>query len=425
MDIIIIGAGASGLMAARILAEKGTNVLVLEARKRLGGRINTIESEFTLTCEAGAEFIHGNLKLTSKLLKEAGLKQIKVKGGIYRMEDGNLEEENGFVEGWGVLIKQLKQLDIDMTVKEFLDTYLPEEKYIDIKESFKKYIQGYNSADAADASAISIREEMEKQDDDQFRIEKGYAGLINFLYTESKKNGCVIKTSEIVKQINWQKGVVEVLTNNSVYKAQKVIITVPIGVLRTQENKNEIKFSPEIIEQQKAINNIGFGWVIKILLEFDEAFWFDEQFLKERKIDEPFFIFADTFIPTWWTQYPDEKPLLVGWLAGPDADKYSNLSDEKFLEKGIASLEKIFKMTSELLYKKLRTYKIYNWVKDPFCSGAYSYSTINTKKAVEFLKQPLQDTVYFAGEALAKSGTGTVDAALQSGQEVAEKILSK
>ncbi|MEO6454206.1 MAG: NAD(P)/FAD-dependent oxidoreductase [Ginsengibacter sp.] len=423
--IIIIGAGAAGLMAAKILSAKGIDILVLEARDRLGGRINTIQDPFMFNCETGAEFIHGNLKLTKQLLNEAGLKQIKIKGEIFRMEDGHLKEDDDFVEGWDILTKRLKELTTDITISEFLDKHMPEKKYADIRESFKKYVQGYDAADILDASAISIREEMENGNEDQFRVENGYSGLINFLSAESKKNGCIIKTSETVKQINWQKDNVEVVTGKKTYKANKVIITVPIGVL--QANKNEeggIKFTPEISEQRIAINQIGFGFVIKILLEFDEAFWFDRQFLKERNMDKPFFFFAETFIPTWWTQFPDKRPLLVGWLAGPEADKHHNLNDSELLEKAITSLAKIFKLNDEYLYSKLLIHKICNWVKDPFCRGAYSYATLSTKTAVDILKKPIQNTIYLAGEALSKSDTGTVDAALQSGKEVAKLIYS-
>src|SRR6185503_14675231 len=133
MDVIIIGAGAAGLMAAKILSAREINVLILEARDRLGGRIHTIKDSFNSNCEAGAEFIHGNLKLTKRLLKEAGLKQTEVKGGIYRIDSGRLTEEDGFVEGWGILMKRLKALKTDITISKFLEVYMPEEKYTDIK----------------------------------------------------------------------------------------------------------------------------------------------------------------------------------------------------------------------------------------------------------------------------------------------------
>ncbi len=130
MDLIIIGAGAAGLMAAKILSAKGINVLVLEARDRLGGRIYTLDNTFACNGEAGAEFIHGNLKLTGQLIKEAGLKQTKVKGGIYRLENGNLREDE-FIDGWNILIKRLRELKTDITVRKFwMNTYLKKDMLI-------------------------------------------------------------------------------------------------------------------------------------------------------------------------------------------------------------------------------------------------------------------------------------------------------
>ncbi|HZG01862.1 MAG TPA: FAD-dependent oxidoreductase, partial [Chitinophagales bacterium] len=72
-DVIVIGAGASGLVAARELTKHGKKVCILEARDRVGGRIHTARiNGFTKPIELGAEFIHGELPLTMSLLKEAG-----------------------------------------------------------------------------------------------------------------------------------------------------------------------------------------------------------------------------------------------------------------------------------------------------------------------------------------------------------------
>ncbi|MEO6933649.1 MAG: FAD-dependent oxidoreductase, partial [Chitinophagaceae bacterium] len=73
-DIIIIGAGACGLMAARELGKAGKKVLILEARNRTGGRIHTLHNKkFSIPVDSGAEFIHGDLPLTKNLLTEAGI----------------------------------------------------------------------------------------------------------------------------------------------------------------------------------------------------------------------------------------------------------------------------------------------------------------------------------------------------------------
>jgi len=171
----------------------------------------------------------------------------------------------------------------------------------------------------------------------------------------------------------------------------------------------------------EAIKQLGFGGVIKILLEFDEAFWFDKSFLKESK--EPFFIFVDTFVPAWWTQYPNKTPLLTGWLSGPLAVKYKDLVDEEILTVAIESLASIYNIDAIALKRKLKHYMIKNWLTDTFSIGAYSYPTLSQNHSVNILKTPIEETIYFAGEAITTETTGTVDSALKSGKEVAEIIL--
>ena len=90
-DAIIVGGGAAGLMAAKLLSEGGMKILLLEARTRLGGRIQSLEG-FSYPVNGGAEFIHGNLKTTFSLLKEAGLKKKSLKGKFSRVTNGKLSK---------------------------------------------------------------------------------------------------------------------------------------------------------------------------------------------------------------------------------------------------------------------------------------------------------------------------------------------
>src|SRR5207249_352417 len=80
-DIIIVGAGAAGLMAARELSERGKKVFVLEARERIGGRICPLPQEvWGYPAQGGAEFIHGEAPVTHELLKEASLTLVEPEG---------------------------------------------------------------------------------------------------------------------------------------------------------------------------------------------------------------------------------------------------------------------------------------------------------------------------------------------------------
>jgi len=422
MDVIIIGAGAAGLMAARILSAKGINVLVLEARGRMGGRIDTITNGFTFPVEAGAEFIHGNPETTLNLLKEAGLHYTKTEGEIYHIEKGELRLQEDFVSNWDVVIERLNKLTTDITIADFLKQHLYESKYEDLRKSFTQYVQGYDAADINNTSSFAIRDEMQKEEDDQYRVDGGYIALINFLADKCQKKLCTINLLERVKQINWQKNHVEVLTEKNRYTGEKVIVTVPVGILKHEaESLGDIHFYPSLPMHSEALKHLGFGGVIKILLEFDEAFWFDKPLLKKKR--EPFFIFADTSVPAWWTQYPDKTPLLTGWLSGPLAIKYKDLKEEDILTMAIESLASIYNIDATALKSKLKYHTIKNWLTDTFSLGAYSYPTLLQNHSVNILKTPVEETIYFAGEAITTETTGTVDSALVSGKEVAEKIL--
>lgn len=422
-DVIIIGGGAAGLIAAKLLSEAGKKILLLEAKHRLGGRIHSIEN-FSFPVEGGAEFIHGNLKTTFDLLKEAGLKKEKVKGNFCRITNGKWNTEEEPVPHWDLLIQKLKECEEDMTIDRFLKNFFNAEKYDTLTKQFRKYIEGYDAADPKYANVFAIRKEMEREDEAQYRPVPAYSALIDFLQESCLKYNVVIKTSEPVKRIVCN-GNIAVHTNSEKYICKKVIIAVPLGVLQCKKNnKSFIEFPSSVKKYITAAKQIGNGGVIKFLLEFDEAFWLDKKFLKERKVSAPSYIFSNAAIPTWWTQYPHTKPLLTGWIAGPSSIKMKNYSEKKLKDLLITSLSSIFLMSFKELESHLKKIEIINWIKEPHILGGYSYSTLPTEKARDILLTPFGNKFYFAGEYLTKNSTSTVDDALQSGRLAAEKIIN-
>lgn len=420
-SVIVIGAGASGLAAAKTLSERDNQVVVIEARERIGGRIFTNRADgFSVPVEHGAEFIHGDLPHTQQLAKDAGVAFREGEGRQWSVESGKKEEGEFFDTGWDKLIEALKKLDHDMSIAEFLDENFPGKKYKSLRESVTRFVQGFDAADANKASAFALRQEWTETDATTgYHLVGGYSLLMEHLYSQCMAAGVTFHFSSPVCEIYWQKGKVTVITDaGQRFDAEKVLITIPPAVLKA----GAVRFFPEMPEQQSALAKIETGGVIKFLFEFNEAVWETNGPKDFRKFPDAHFIFSDAYVPTWWTQRPSKVPVLTGWLSGPITNKIS-LNEEELLNEGVKSLCYIFDCPEDKLRSMLRATKVVNWMKDPFSLGAYAYKTVDTPKAIELLSKPVDDVVFFAGEAYYSGPEmGTVEAALASGITAAKKI---
>lgn len=421
-DIVVIGAGAAGLMAAWELAQTGRKTAVIEARDYIGGRAHTItDHNFDLPVELGAEFVHGELELTQMLLKKAGVKQYTVNGDIWQNEDKQLEEQKDFIEDYSSLNKKFKEIKEDIPVEEFIKKHLQGKEFEEARFTLKNYVEGYYAADTKKASTFALREELNTSSDKQYRVEGGYVKLIDYLYQQCVGKGVQFFLFNPAKEIRWKQEAVDVTTEHNHFTSKKILVTVPVGVLQSER----IRFFPSIPEKTNAAKKLGFGPVIKTMLQFDEAFWKKKEFTQQKDLKKLSFIFSKAAIPTWWTYYPKEAAMLTGWSGGPHAEEIKDLSNEEILQKALESLSEIFNVSVNLLHLKLKGWHIANWVNDPFSCGGYSYEVVNGKEIRQIIKEPVDKTIFFAGEGLYDGPEiGTVESALYSGRETAHQIIA-
>ncbi|MEP7129082.1 MAG: FAD-dependent oxidoreductase, partial [Chitinophagales bacterium] len=229
--IIIIGAGAAGLMCARILSKAGKEVMLLEARDRTGGRIHTLtNNSFSIPVELGAEFIHGSLPVTINLLKEADILYEPMKGSTWQSRDGALQPETTFFADWELLEKSLRELKVDMTISDFMSTFFSDEKHSALRASIKGFAEGYDAADTLKASTFALRDEwLSEEEGTNFRIKGGYGKMIDFLERECVITGAVIELNSMVTEVKWERNSVTVCCSNAKqFVGNKIIITVPL-----------------------------------------------------------------------------------------------------------------------------------------------------------------------------------------------------
>ena len=419
--VIIVGAGAAGLAAARELGKAGKQVVILEARERMGGRIYPLsEEEFGYPAQGGAEFVHGDAPLTKTLLAEAGA-TLTFSTEWWNVYDGVPTVMEKVSPHDLMLEDALKELKEDMTVTRFLETHFSGEKHAALRDFVLRRVEAYDAADPDRASARGLFEDIsDERGWIATNIREGYGALVEHLASECRALGVEIELEQEVVAVDVHDKDVSLTTRaGERYEASQVIITVPLPLIK------EIVVAPAIPEKLEAVEKMGYGNVIKILLRFRTKWWGGA---RERNFEKMFFMFSKEVVPTWWTQYPEPHTTLTGWVAGPAADRLASRSDDEIIALALTSLANIFKISVSELEQELVARNVIQWGNDPFALGAYSYYTPESEEATQTLLTPVGGRLFYTGEALyagdaAGAVGGTVEAALASGIAAARKIL--
>ena len=437
-EVIIIGAGVAGLAAACELGRAGVPVSIVEARERIGGRVFTERiPKMDFPIEFGAEFIHGRPPEIWDRLNKAGVRITEVDGDSWCVEDEGLKPCGLFSEVDQILEK-MDDLLPDESFLQFLNRCFPNStpEMQQAADDATTLVSGFNAADPALVGVRwlvkGMRADEEIEGDRAFRARHGYADLIDIFQRELERYGVSIRTGAVVKQIQWGRGNVELKildrAGSLTLASSRVLITVPLSILQASENEPaSIQFVPPLPEEKLvAMQRLEMGKVIRIVLRFKERFWdtIRPQGGGKSLADLSFLFTEDKWFPTWWSTMPEKYPIMTGWAPFKCAERLAGKEKSFITERAVQSLSKALGVGSSDVEKLLVEAFVHDWESDPFSRGAYSYAKVGADGAQEALGSPLEDTLFFAGEATDTSGhNGTVHGAIASGKRAAGEIL--
>ena len=427
-DAVILGAGAAGLAAARVLSRAGVTAVVLEARDRIGGRLCTREDPgLPVPIELGGEFIHGTAGVSFDLLRAARTVAVDTAERAFIFEDGALRERDDPFEVVASVMARARELRRDVSVEEFLRA-LPDGPATERERRYTRMmVEGFDAADPRRASARALGEEWSGgesgQTAEQFRPLGGYAVLLQTLLGALDPARVHLRLATRAHALLREPGGVRVDATTAsgaplAVRGSSAIVTLPAGVL----SANALHFDPALPQSKRdALAQIVMGPVAKLVLRFRTAFW--ERLDGERFIDGGFFHRPEAAFPTFWTMLPLRAPLLVAWAGGPKADALANRDEAALTAVALDDLRTLFGRDADP-HGELEAVYSHDWQRDEFSRGAYSYVLVGGKDARAELAAPV-GAVFFAGEATAEAAeAGTVAGALQSGERAAQEALA-
>ena len=274
IEVIVIGAGVAGLAAARALHDAGRQVVVLEGRDRAGGRIATDRS-LGAPVDLGAAWIHGiRGNPITALARRAGLRTMLSPHEALRLWDANdtmltLEAGLTTVRGFRDLLEEALSLgariEQDISLAEALARLSPERSQA--RRALPWCLRWLELMSGGDCESLSLQHwgDDEELPGPDHVFPDGYDGIVQHLAA-----GLDIRFEHEVVHVGWSGDEVVVDTSCGAFRAARVLITLPLGVLKA----GSVAFEPALPERKRAaIERLGVGLVDKIALRFQAPFW--------------------------------------------------------------------------------------------------------------------------------------------------------
>lgn len=334
-EVIVIGAGASGLAAARSLREHGVRVEVLEARDRIGGRVLTHrDPRAPAPIELGAEFVHGSAPEVMAIVREAGLIAVDVPEDRWELRGRRRIPSKDFWKRLEHIMSRMSASRVpDRSFHEFLATAPGGRKLARDRALAREFVEGFHAANPLRISERALAKGGSPAGDPEEqrtgRVLDGYDHVPGWL---ARKPHDSVRLRTVVRHIEWEPGAVHVDTSKGAFSARAAIITLPIGVLQARPgDPGAVSIHPAISKHEGALSLVTTGPVTRIVMLFREEFW------RKGKLAKVSFIQGNVpDVSIFWTLEPQRAPMIVAWAGGRRGAALALLSAEERRDRALA-----------------------------------------------------------------------------------------
>lgn len=450
-DVIVIGAGAAGIAAARKLMDAGKRVIVLEARDRLGGRVWTAEFS-DVALDLGAAWVHGyERNPLSERARTAGV-TLKPSDTVLLGADLALFTQDG--RRWTKAEREVLEEQFDAVMDELEN--LAEERSsqnlpdISIQQGFELILKNTTSTLSGTAGTSAAQSKGALWENELHALNYKFNSAIEHEYSGAVEDmsllnwdedltpqqlgeadalpeggwwpilapaarGLEVRLQHAAARVEYGGHLVTVTctvpSGTTAFTAPQVIITLPAGVLKA----DGVEFVPPLLEAKRAaLQKIGVGVLNRLVLKFPRKFWPETDWLgyvSERK--------------GFWAEWLDlsqhtGQPILIAFNAAEYGREVEQLSDAEQVAQALEILRVMF--GAEVPQPEI--YLITRWASDPFALGSYTYLRPGGfGEDRDALAAPLENKLFFAGEATSREYLSTVHGAWLSGKRAAKEIL--
>jgi monoamine oxidase len=402
-EVVIVGGGAAGIAAARRLHDAAIRCLVVEARSRLGGRAWTVADESGFALDLGCGWLHSaDRNPWRTVAEEQGAiidrtpppwMRSSLEIGFSRAEQNEFHEAT---EAFFARLERLAQNQSDVPASTALD---PGCRWNGLINAVSTYISG------AEWDRVSAKDFDRYQDSGvNWRVIEGLGTVISAYGADLP-----LMLDCRVNQIDHRGKRLLIETTQGSITADQVIVAIPVSLLA----KERLVFTPSLPKKIQAAQGLPLGLDDKLFIKLDGAQEFDR--------DVRLFGHTDRAATAAYHVRPLGRPLIEAYFGGKLAVELEANGDAAFFDFAVSELTGLL---GSDFRRRVKPIRIHRWGADPSALGSYSFALPGFADCRQILTEPVEDRLFFAGEACSVSDFSTAHGAWHTGVTAAGQVIA-